>query len=401
MFKPNKICDKLSDQEIRGLLNQFLTNSAKSSGSHYGSTIKYINVNMSDIYLYFISAYGCTSLSAKLIETIRYITEGYIDKRNENLKSFDKNYRFRLNQDEQPKRKQSVDVSDEIRLPPGLEKVKDQELIKLTQKVDSLFNEGNVLSDIMGRGPYNLLNSIDAEFVSFVNSEPLNGPTDLYAIYKGVTNINNIEINTRQWPSGIIYIPNFLTERQSSVMYDTINAPHNWKQEEVAKVIKVRENTQQYGHVYDLSLIKTSDTKKPFTQTFPAINTKLSIISCLSNLLYENKFLPEVPNQIFIIKQLAGQGMVKHSYNNKVFKEQAAILNLGGFCLFNMTKQDNKVSIPLFPGGLLILSGEARYSYVYSIDQTNEDRIETTSNPVIFKRQDRMLIMFRIFNDEI
>lgn len=171
--------------------------------------------------------------------------------------------------------------------------------------------------------------------------------------------------------SGLIYLPEFITEFQEKYVVQEIDK-NPWSNE-------LKRRVQHYGYKYDY-------TKKN-------INASMRVDPlCPWMKVYANKlknYFEEIPDQAIINEYLPGQGIARHIDCQPCFKKTIASLSLLSSCILEFTskKDQTKHELLLEPRSLLILSGEARYEWFHGIPARKEDHG--------IQRQRRISVTFR------
>lgn len=179
------------------------------------------------------------------------------------------------------------------------------------------------------------------------------------------------------FPSLTLY-KNFLTDEQEQKLYNYIDNLE-WD----TKTLK--RHIQQYGYnyVYNTKISSTTKLKEL---------TKLSLLDCLSELLYKFKIMSVLPNQQIINKYLPGEGISGHS-DAIIFDKSISTLSLGSDIIMiftnKNTKEQKEVILPR--KSLLVLDDNSRYNWNHEIKSRKSDKI----NGKTIKRNTRISITFR------
>lgn len=182
--------------------------------------------------------------------------------------------------------------------------------------------------------------------------------------------------NTQKIP-GLIYHPDYITERQAVHLTTTIDAAL-W-------LTELKRRVQHYGYKYDYKARAIS--KEMHLGPLP------DWAQSLADALHKNKHTNEIPDQLIINEYEPGQGIAAHIDCEPCFDNIIAIISLGSTYVMDfinrLTKE--KISQPLAPRSLLILKDEARYEWQHMIAARKSDLINGTRQP----RQRRLSLTFR------
>jgi alkylated DNA repair dioxygenase AlkB len=220
-------------------------------------------------------------------------------------------------------------------------------------------------------------------------------------VFSNVTSWNGISYFMKNWPNGLLFIPDFMTNKEQQILFDKINKL-SWEQTDVIPFTKkIDRDVIQYGYIYDFG-IKTSNIVK-----LTKVNEPPEFISCIINLI--KKYAKQMginndfnPNQIIITKLKPGQGTVPVKVH-PLFETFTIRLSLGSNILFNLISDEKEIiSIPLQPGSLLIMDNETR-KYKQEIPKTTKDTYTMpfiTPETISWNRTDYISIQFNTIKPE-
>ena len=114
----------------------------------------------------------------------------------------------------------------------------------------------------------------------------------------------------------------------------------------------------------------------------------------LSKKLHQDKYMPEVADQVIVNEYLPGQGISAHIDCEPCFNDTIVSLSLGSSCVMDFTNKldrAQKIPVRLAPRSLVILKDEARYGWLHSIAARKWDEWEGNK----YDRQRRVSLTFR------
>ena len=142
---------------------------------------------------------------------------------------------------------------------------------------------------------------------------------------------------------------------------------------------------QHYGYKYDYKA--RGIDQSAYLGSIPDFLTEL----CQE--LEKDEYFSAQPDQVIINEYLPGQGISAHVDCTPCFKDIIASLSLGSDCVMEFTQPqtNQKETVLLEEGSLVILSGPARYDWQHGIPARKSDTIH--GNKVM--RQRRVSLTFR------
>ncbi|MHB8209572.1 alpha-ketoglutarate-dependent dioxygenase AlkB [Mucilaginibacter sp.] len=177
--------------------------------------------------------------------------------------------------------------------------------------------------------------------------------------------------------SGLIYIPQFITEEQEKNLINHVNS-ETWLSD-------IKRRVQHYGYKYDYKA--RGINYEMFLGQFP------SWIAQLALRLYHEDYIDAVPDQMIINEYLPGQGIANHVDCAPCFGDTVISLSLNSFCIMDFInlQTKEKIEVLLEPRSLVVIKGEARYSWSHGIASRKID----TFHDSVFKRRTRLSLTFR------
>ena len=182
---------------------------------------------------------------------------------------------------------------------------------------------------------------------------------------------------------GLRYIPDYITEDQHDWLLDRIDE-QQWLDD-------LKRRVQHYGFKYDYKARKVNYDMH--------IGELPEWLKRLSEKLYEDKHMPEVADQVIINEYEPGQGISSHIDCEPCFRDMIVSLSLGSDCVMDFTNKfdkTKKIPVRLESRSLVVLSSEARYTWLHGIaarkwdewngqKQERQRRISLTFRKVIIK----------------
>ena len=182
---------------------------------------------------------------------------------------------------------------------------------------------------------------------------------------------------TATWPTGLHYVPDFLSRPERDVLLHRIDATP-WRAD-------LRRRVQHYGWRYDYRSrrVAPSDRIGPLPYWLGAIAADLA----------RDGHFGRVPDQAIVNEYLAGQGIAAHVDCEPCFGGVVASLSLGSPVLMELAPLGGceQISVDLAPGSLLVLSGEVRHAWTHAIAARKSDVIGGVRRP----RGRRVSVTFR------
>lgn len=196
--------------------------------------------------------------------------------------------------------------------------------------------------------------------------------------FRKVTNLESIALqNSQGRPVGLLYSPNLILQSEAEAFLSFIDA-QVWD-------LGMKRRVQHYGWRYDYK--NTRVDPKDFLGPLPEIFLKIA--EKIGGLTEEKVIF----DQVIVNEYLPGQGISAHVDCVPCFGPVIASVSLGSPCemLFQNRSTKARSSILLEPQSLLVLSGEARFSWSHEIPARQSDMIEGMR----VKRGRRVSLTFR------
>ncbi len=167
-------------------------------------------------------------------------------------------------------------------------------------------------------------------------------------------------------PSGLTYIPNFLTQPQAGQLMNTLIESPAWTGVTSAPTSR---QVIHFGYTYGYhgeGLWPTTPIPGPLMEP-------------LAGILDRADSPIQKPDQLIVNRYLPGQGISPHIDNARLFGETVTCLTLGSGCeiIFTRGVGEGIESYCLYvePGSLYIMSGPSRYQWAHSIAGNKTDYV--------------------------
>ena len=182
---------------------------------------------------------------------------------------------------------------------------------------------------------------------------------------------------TPSLPRGARLLDTYLSSRTAEALLATVDG-QPWRSD-------LKRRVQHYGWRYDYR----ARTVSPDMRLGPLPDWLAPLAQSLSR---EAEF-DAIPDQVIINEYQPGQGISAHIDCAPCFGPAIASLSLTGCAemVLRNTHTDDRISLRLEPGSLLILSGEARYDWTHEIPARKSDVIDGARQP----RSRRVSLTFR------
>ncbi len=147
----------------------------------------------------------------------------------------------------------------------------------------------------------------------------------------------------------------------------------------------LKRRVQHYGYRYDYKARRATEDLK--------IGELPEWLKSYTEALSDNSLFDAPPDQVIINEYLPGQGISPHIDCVPCFGEKIASLSLGSACIMKFTNTQTHEKIPLLlePCSLIILSGDARYTWQHGIPARKTDNYHGMK----FSRNRRVSLTFR------
>ena len=179
--------------------------------------------------------------------------------------------------------------------------------------------------------------------------------------------------------SGLIYLPNYISEEHHSWLINQIDQ-ETWD-------TSLKRRVQHYGYRYDYKARQV--TADLYLGDLPPW------LGRIAQQLSADGLIEIPPDQVIINEYLPGQGISPHIDCQPCFGERIFSLSLASAAVMQFQqKEKERVTIPLAPRSLVMMSGEARHEWKHSIPGRKSDdgvkrerRISLTFRKVTLKNE--------------
>ena len=178
-------------------------------------------------------------------------------------------------------------------------------------------------------------------------------------------------------PSGLKYLPDFVSGEEADYLANKIDA-QPWRSD-------LKRRVQHYGYRYDYKARQARE--EDYLGPLP------SFLQVLAERLTHAGHFGSVPDQVIVNEYMPGQGISAHVDCRPCFGDVIASLSLLSSCLMRLKNRNinQQVDLTLEPGGLLVLSGEARHVWTHAIPARKSDIVNGQKQP----RSRRLSLTFR------
>jgi alkylated DNA repair dioxygenase AlkB len=196
---------------------------------------------------------------------------------------------------------------------------------------------------------------------------------DLFRSYQSPEPMNLVK--------GMEYIPNFISHSEQENLLHQIDA-QPWSQE-------LKRRVQHYGYRYDYK--SRSVASSIYLGALPDWAAQIAKRITLEN------YINIIPDQVIVNEYQPGQGISQHIDCESCFADTIISLSLGSSCVMDFIhkSKEEKKSLFLEPGSLLVLKESARYEWRHGIPSRKNDvwqgnkisrerRVSLTFRKVIF-----------------
>lgn len=175
---------------------------------------------------------------------------------------------------------------------------------------------------------------------------------------------------------GLIYVRNFMSRAEQEFLLKEIDR-EPWLTELTRRV-------QHYGYKYDYK--KHEINSSMYIAPLPEWALKIA------QRIHE-KYSSCLPDQVIVNEYEPGQGISSHTDCKSCFKDTIISLSLGSKCVMDFIAEwrDEKKSILLEPGSLIVMQGEARDKWKHGIAKRKTDNFQGQ----LLKRERRVSLTFR------
>lgn len=176
---------------------------------------------------------------------------------------------------------------------------------------------------------------------------------------------------------GLSYVPEYITEEEHQSFWQSVNA-ENWLGD-------LKRRVQHYGYKYDY--------KARFIDYSMKIGELPEWVTPLAKRLYQEGYMPAIPDQLIVNEYKQGQGIASHVDCEPCFGDTIISLSLGSTCIMEFTNKKTREKIEVFlePRSLVVLKDDARYLWAHGITGRKCDYF----NGLKYKRKIRISLTFR------
>jgi alkylated DNA repair dioxygenase AlkB len=160
---------------------------------------------------------------------------------------------------------------------------------------------------------------------------------------------------------GLKYVAAFVPEPDEAALLDAVDA-EPW-------LADLRRRVQHYGYRYDYKARKVDPSM--YLGTLPAWARPLA------DRLVADGHMAAAPDQLIVNEYEPGQGITPHVDCVPCFGPVVCSVTLGSRCVMELSalKGGGAESLLLEQGSLVVLAGEARYSWRHAIPGRKSDRV--------------------------
>jgi alkylated DNA repair dioxygenase AlkB len=176
---------------------------------------------------------------------------------------------------------------------------------------------------------------------------------------------------------GLLYIPEYITKEEHALFGQSVNA-ENWLGD-------LKRRVQHYGYKYDY--------KARFIDYSMKIGELPEWVTPFANKLYQEGYMPALPDQLIVNEYKPGQGIASHVDCAPCFGDTIISLSLGSTCIMEFTNKETreKIDVLLEPKSLVVLKDDARYLWTHGISGKKADKFKG----IKYERKTRISLTFR------
>lgn len=163
--------------------------------------------------------------------------------------------------------------------------------------------------------------------------------------------------------AGLRYVPGYLTPQECAELERQVDAAP-WRED-------LRRRVQHYGYRYDY--------RRRFVDRADRLGPLPGWARNLADRLRRDGHVDHELDQLIVNEYLPGQGIAAHTDCVPCFGDTVLSLSLGSACVLVMTRPATagrpreQVPVLLEPGGLLVMTGPARYEWRHGIPARKTD----------------------------
>lgn len=181
----------------------------------------------------------------------------------------------------------------------------------------------------------------------------------------------------KEYPNvdGVNYIERFITESEEKQLLRYIDAGI-WLND-------LRRRVQHFGYKYDYRLRRIDPNMH--------IGALPDWLQKLSDRFVAEGFFEDTPDQVIANEYDPGQGITPHVDCEPCFSGTVISLSLNSTTIMEFSKEGESVPYLLEPRSIVVLTGEARYSWLHAIPARKKD----VFNGKVYHRKRRVSLTFR------
>jgi len=164
--------------------------------------------------------------------------------------------------------------------------------------------------------------------------------------------------------SGLTYVPEYITFEEQNQLIHAIDQ-QEWS-------MKLKRRVQHYGYRYDYK--NGSLASANYLGALP------DWAEHIANRLFNDKLTEKAFDQLIVNEYQPGQGIISHVDCVPCFGNTIISLSLGSPCVMDFThsQTQQKISLLLSPGSLVVMHREARYLWQHGIAPRKKDKYKGT-----------------------
>ncbi|MCA1994934.1 MAG: alpha-ketoglutarate-dependent dioxygenase AlkB [Coleofasciculus sp. S288] len=164
---------------------------------------------------------------------------------------------------------------------------------------------------------------------------------------------------------GLTYIPDYINADEQKQLIDSIDQ-EEWSIDSAESQRRIQQHGYRLNYKNGVLVASTYIGSLP--DWADSIGRKLA----------SDRLMATVPDQVTINEYLPGQGVMSHVDCVTCFGNTIITLTLGSSCVMDFTQAQvqEKASILLMPGSILVIKGAARYRWQHGIAAREVDRYE-------------------------
>ena len=178
-------------------------------------------------------------------------------------------------------------------------------------------------------------------------------------IFDNLTNdtVNDLAVISKI--EGLSYVPAYISNTEHNDLWQSVNA-EKWLGD-------LKRRVQHYGYKYDY--------RARYIDYFMRIGELPEWSKSIAQRLYEDGYMPELPDQLIVNEYEPGQGIASHIDCQPCFKDTVISLSMGSACTMNFANihTKEKVEVYLEPKSLVVLKDDARYKWTHGITGKKSD----------------------------